>query len=771
MNFNVNFLRKVEIVNPYNNHDKGNNTSNKEKSEKMNQNMNQKKSGPKVALICAALLGSLILRPMPLLAQAKAQTEQHGVDLRTLDRTISPDVDFYRFANGGWIDRTPLPADRPSIGAFEEVNVRNEAILHTILERAAKQSQQGASNTESKSNTGVSREILNKVGLFYRVGMDESLADRVGVEPLQPILREIDGVKDSAGLVQELARLHRVGISAGFEAGVAPDPKNSRQMIWQFGQGGLGLPERDYYLNADPRSTAIRKQYADYIVKSLTLLGESTDVATTAATDIVALETRLAKSSLAPVQMRDPNALYHRTTLAELKALTPRTAWDRYFTEAGMPNPGDMNVGVPDFLKAFDTALADVPLAQWKSYLRWHTVSSLAPFLSRPFVEESFRFGTLFSGQKEQSPRWRRVLRVTDGALGEALGQLFVAEAFPLAAKKRALALVLNLKGALRERIQKLDWMGDETKSQALHKLDTLQIKVGYPDRWLDYGPLKVGSDSYVQNVLRANEFDFHRAIAKVGKPVDRAEWGMTPPTVNAYYNPMFNEIVFPAGILQPPFFDPKADDASNYGAIGMVIGHEMTHGFDDQGRQFDADGNLKDWWTAEDAKRFTERGQALIKQYGAYKAVEAKSDPKAETIKQVGDKTETKTEARIEARIEAVPVNGELTLGENISDLGGLTVAYEAWKQTPQGRQRATKAPDKDGFTPRQRFFLAFAQIWRSKMSPEMARMLATLDPHSPNRWRVLGTLVNMPAFVEAFGPGDVGSVARPGSGSVKIW
>lgn len=760
----MNFFRKVEAVNPYNNHVKSNNASGKEKNEKMNQNMNQKKSGPKVALICAAVLGSLILQPSSLRAQAKVEkVEQehgvnhgvdHGVDLKTLDRAVKPDVDFYRFANGGWIDRTPLPADRPSIGAFEEVSVRNEAVLHTILERAAKQSQQGASNRESKSNAGVSREILNKVGLFYRVGMDESLADRVGVEPLRPILREIDGVKDSGGLVQELARLHRVGISAGFEAGVAPDPKNSRQMIWQFGQGGLGLPERDYYLNADPRSTAIRKHYADYIVKSLTLLGESTEVATTAATDIVALETRLAKSSLAPVQMRDPNALYHRTTLAELKALTPGTAWDRYFTEADLPNPGDMNVGVPDFLKAFDTALAEVPLAQWKSYLRWHTISSLAPFLSRPFVEESFRFGTLFSGQKEQSPRWRRVLRVTDGALGEALGQLFVAEAFPVAAKRRALALVLNLKGALRERIQKLDWMGDETKSQALHKLDTLQIKVGYPDKWLDYGPLKVESDSFVQNVLRANEFDFHRAIAKVGKPVDRAEWGMTPPTVNAYYNPMFNEIVFPAGILQPPFFDPKADDASNYGAIGMVIGHEMTHGFDDQGRQFDADGNLKDWWTAEDAQRFAERGQALVKQYGAYKAVEL-----------------AKTDAKPETKSETVLVNGQLTLGENISDLGGLTVAYEAWKQTPQGRQKATKALDKDSFAPRQRFFLAFAQIWRSKMSPEMARMLASLDAHSPNRWRVLGTLVNMPSFVEAFGPGDTGSVAQPGSGSVKIW
>ena len=490
------------------------------------------------------------------------------------------------------------------------------------------------------------------------------------------------------------------------------------------------------------------------VSKLMTLAGDTPEEASATATDVLALETRLAHGSLTRVQLRDPDALYHKMTLKELKAQTPNLDWDRYFVEIGLPNPGEMNNGMPEFIKTLDATVSGSSLVSWKRYLRWHTVSTLSPYLSRSFGEESFRFSSLFTGQKEMTPRWRQVLRVTDGVLGEALGQLFVAEAFPPEAKRRAFALVQNLKGALRERIRNLDWMGETTKKQALSKLDAIKIKVGYPDHWLDYGRLKVEEDSYVQNVLRSNRFDFERMITRFGKPVDRTEWAMTPPTVNAYYNPLYNEIVFPAGILQPPFFDPRADDASNYGGIGMVIGHEMTHGFDDQGRKFDAAGNLRDWWTAEDAKRFTERGQALVKQYSAYQAV-AGTDPKG---------------------ADAAYVNGELTQGENISDLGGLTVAYQAWRQTPQGRQKSNPpanmpAGEGETFTPQQRFFLAFAQIWRGKMSPQMARLLVGLDSHSPNRWRVLGTLVNMPAFVEAFGPGVEGTVARPGSGNVKIW
>jgi putative endopeptidase len=377
-------------------------------------------------------------------------------------------------------------------------------------------------------------------------------------------------------------------------------------------------------------------------------------------------------------------------------------------------------------------------LADWKSYLRWNIISGMAPYLNKAFSEEGFRFSSRLTGQKQQSPRWRRVQRTTESILGEVVGQLFVAQAFPPEAKKRALTLVQNIKAALRERLLALDWMGEETRKQALRKLDAMQIKVVYPDKWRDYSGLTVGTDSYAQNILRASEFEFKRNIAKAGKPVDRKEWLMTPPTVNAYYNPQVNEIVFPAGILQRPFFDAKADDASNYGAIGAVIGHEITHGFDDQGRQFDAEGNLKDWWTAEDAKRFKERGEALVKQYSAYPA------------------------------IDKVFVNGELTQGENIADLGGLMIAYQAWQKSWRNKSRPEP---QDGFTPEQRFFLAFGQIWRFKSSPEYARLLANLDAHSPARWRVLGTLVNVPAFVEAFGSGDPNSIARPGSGSVKIW
>lgn len=677
--------------------------------------------------IARRTLGSLSLLALTLVPSAALRAqEQHGIDPTTIDKAIKPTTDFYQFANGGWLTKTQIPADRPSIGAFEEVNQHNETILHGILEQAAKETNAPADSP------------ARRIGDFYRVGMDEALAETQGVKPLLPLFEEINSIKESTDLLPLLAHLHRVGVGAGFGIEIGPDLKDSKKVIFQMGQGGLSLPDRDYYTNEDARSVEIRKQYVAHVTRMLTLLGEKPEEAATDAKKILALETKFAKASLTRLQMRDPNAVYHKMSLTELKACTPGVEWERYFDALGLPDPGTMNIGMPEFMKAFGKTLSETPLSEWQVYLHWQTLSSFAAYLNKAYVEEDFRFSSLLSGQKEQSPRWKRVMRVTEGALGDALGQLFVAKAFPPEAKERSFTLVKNIMASLRDRLLALDWMGETTKAQALKKLDAIQIKVGYPDKWRDYSGLELGTDSYAQNVMRVNAFAFARELKKVGKPVDRTEWMMTPPTVNAYYNPQFNEIVFPAGILQPPFFDAKADDASNYGAIGMVIGHEMTHGFDDQGRQFDAEGNLKDWWTAEDAKRFAERGQALVKQYSGYLAV------------------------------EKTPVNGALTIGENISDLGGLNIAYQAWKKTPQGM---SDAPSIDGFTPKQRFFLAFAQVWRFKSSPEYARMLAGLDAHSPARWRVLGTLVNVPEFTEAFGPADAKSVVAFGSGKVRIW
>ena len=675
-----------------------------------------------IAAKSAAILTLLGVSSGAVLAQ-----NGHGVDVSTIDRSVKPDVDFYQFANGGWLAKTAIPADKPAIDAFTEVQLRNEAILKRIVENV------------SGSTDYTSQSAERKVGDFYRTGMDEALAERLGIAPIQPILTRIDSLSDRKEVLHEIARLHKIGVSAGFDWGVESDFKNSKMQIFQFAQGGLGLPDRDYYLNDDPQSKALRAAYTAHVTRILQLAGATPEAAAASTAQILGLETRLAKASLKREQMRDPNSMYHKMTRKELDAITPGVAWQPYFQELGVGSLKDLNVATPDFFKAIDAVLAEVPLSDWKAYLRWHTLADFGATLNKAFSDERFRFSSALTGQKEQAPRWRRILNSTESALGEALGKLYVAEAFPPDAKKRATALVVNLKGTLRGRIQDLDWMSAETKVEALKKLDAIKIKVGYPDKWKNYDDLVVGTDSYAQNVIRANEFAVRRSLKKVNKPVDRGEWGMTPPTVNAYYNPLNNEIVFPAGILQPPFFDAKADDASNYGAIGTVIGHEMTHGFDDQGRQFDAAGNLRDWWTAEDAKRFKERSEALVTQFAGYAAT-----PEAK-------------------------VNGVLTQGENIADLGGLTIAYNAWLKTPQGSKAKTESIE--GFTGEQRFFLAYGQIWRFKSSPEFASLLAKLDAHSPGKWRVLGTLYNINPFVGAFGAGVEGSAARPGAGKVKIW
>ena len=676
----------------------------------------------------------LVALPASAWAQTTFNQPGHGVSIPSIDHSVKPADDFYQFANGGWLTQTPLPADKPAFGAFNEVDERNQAIVREIVEAAS--SDKAAS---AKTSRG-------KVGMFYRVGMDEARAERLGIKPLAPTLARINAIQDKKGLIAEIARLHREGVSAAFGVGVGQDAKDSTQVIAEVGQGGTGLPTRDYYVNQDEKSKAIRAQYVAHIARVFVLSGEKPDVAKLHAEGVLAFETRLAKASLAPVQLRDPSATYHKMSVAGLQSLAPQADWSLYLRTLGKPNPGDINVGMPDFMREVGKMVADTPLDQWKTYLRWFVLVNYSNTLNKAFVDENFAFASAITGQKVQTPRWKRILGATDGVLGDAIGQLYVERTFSPEAKARALALVKNLQAALREQIQGLDWMEPATKTQALRKLDAMRIKIGYPDKWRDYSALTVADDSYAQNLMRASDFTFNRELAKIGKPVERTEWGLTPPTVNAYYNPQLNEIVFPAGILQPPFFDAKADDASNYGGIGMVIGHEMTHGFDDQGRQFDADGNLKDWWTAKDAARFKERSGALVTQYSAYTAVADPTSP--------------------------VKVNGELTQGENIADLGGLKIAYLAFQKTAEGKAGASANPPLiEGYTPDQRFFLAYGQIWRWKIAPQMARLLAGADVHSPNQWRVYGPLVNFPPFVAAFGKPADATVVKPGSGTVSIW
>ncbi|MBV9210617.1 MAG: M13 family metallopeptidase, partial [Acidobacteria bacterium] len=476
-----------------------------------------------------------------------------------------------------------------------------------------------------------------------------------------------------------------------------------------------------------------------HVGRMFELLGDKPEQAAAQAQTVMALETRLAKASMNAEEQRDSAAIYHKMDMAALSSLAPNINWSAYFKNIGLSNPGDINVGQPEFLKEVSAMIKDVSIADWQTYLRWNVIHSAAPYLSSAFVNENFNFyGKTLAGQKELRPRWKRVSDVTDGLLGDALGQLYVAKMFTPEAKQRATAMVLNIKAALRDRIGTLEWIGEDTRKQALRKLDAIRIKVGYPDKWRDYSALKIDQSSYIENVLRAREFDFQRNLNKIGKPVNRDEWNATAPTVDAYYNPNFNEIVFPAGILQPPFFDPSADDATNYGAVGMIIGHELRHGFDDQGHRFDADGNLKSWWTEADEKNYAARAALAEAQYNEF----------------VG--------------VETMHINGKLTLGENIADIGGVKIAYYALQKSLEGKPRPKEI---DGFTPEQRFFISFAQNWRRNVRPEALKLMLQTDPHSPPRFRVLGVIANLPEFARAFNcqPGD--PLARPENAQVRIW
>lgn len=653
-----------------------------------------------------------------------------------MDRSVAPGKDFFHFADGNWLKNNPVPADKARWVSFDELAERNWYLIHGILDSAS---------TDATSPVHLPRR---EVGDFYASAMDTNRIEKLGFKPIAADLKQIEQIKSTRDVFAVLADFHRRGIDGIFGAGIGPDAKNSSIYAYGLEQGGLALPDRDYYLKDS--FADIRGKYRGHVSKMFALLGENPDQASADAATVLALETELAKASRSRVELRDPDKNYNKFTTASFVAKDPEIPWDIYFKESGLaPAPSSGKglmplsyeiVGQPEFFDAVNKLLQTRPVADWKVYLRWHLLHASAPYLPKMVEEENFAFfGKELSGQEQQEPRWKRAAHVIDGSIGEALGQLYVEKYFPPEAKARMNEMVENLKSAFHDRLEKADWMTDATRTKALEKFARFTQKIGYPARFRDYSSVQIRRDDYLGNVRRAAAFETHRQLVRLGKPVDKTEWDMTPETVNAYFNPLQNEIVFPAGILQPPFFDVTMDDAVNYGGIGVVIGHEMTHGYDDEGRKFDADGNLNGWWTDADAKAFEERAQKVVDEYSAFEP------------------------------LPGLHVNGKLTLGENIADLGGVNIAYDAL-------QRAlAKDPSKrksiDGFSPEQRFFISFAQIWRTNIRDAEARRRVTVDPHSPGQFRSFGPLVNIQGFYDAFDikPGD--PMWRAPELRAKIW
>jgi putative endopeptidase len=653
------------------------------------------------------------------------QTVVAGFDFANIDRSVSACQDFNKFANGGWMTKNPIPGAYSVWGRFTQLDEQNVNVLHDILEGLSK----------GKPKPGNEQKIAD----FYGACMDEQKIEAEGIKPLEPELQRLANISDLLSLQDEIANLHAHRVPAVFGFGANQDFKDSTQIIAQLVQGGLGLPDRDYYLSDDAKNKATRAEYEKHVARTFELMGDAPDLAARQASAVVKIETKLAENSATRIQRRNPEANYHPMSKGMLVEMTPDFDWGRYFRNINLPEVGTVNVGQPDFFKSASKLLKELPIEDWKVYLRWHVVNAASNTLSSKFVQESFNFnGKYLQGTTEMLPRWKRCVGSTDRALGEALGQLYVAKTFTPQAKERARTMVANLIAALKDDLTTLSWMGDETRKKAIAKLEAYVRKIGYPDKWRDYEALRINRGAYYNNAVAAGEFDFKRNLGKIGKPVDRTEWGMSPPTVNAYYNPQFNEIVFPAGILQPPFYDPKADDAFNYGGIGAVIGHEMTHGFDDQGARFDANGNLSMWWTPDDYKKFTDRTNCVVKQFDSFE-VEPGLNQK-----------------------------GQLVVGESVADLGGLTVAFAAYQKSLAGKPRPK---DINGFTPEQRFFLGWAQIWAQNIRPEAARLRNGTDPHPLGRFRVNGPLSNMPQFASAYACKEGEPMVRPAEKRCQIW
>ncbi|MBR4561078.1 MAG: M13 family metallopeptidase [Bacteroidales bacterium] len=627
-----------------------------------------------------------------------------AIELSNMDTCINPADDFFRYANNNWLKNNPIPEEYSTYGAFTEIDEHNEILIQDII------------NEVSKDTSATQGSVAQKIRDFYNAGMDTVAINERGYSELLPYFEMVDALNDKADLAELLGQMHSNGVGGFFYAGGSTDPKNADMVIMHLYQGGLSLTDRDDYLVDETQE--MRDKYVEHVAKMFELTGTDSIEAAKKAQNILAMETLLAKNSLSRVERRDPDRTYNKRSRQELQASTPNFNWDKYFDAAGAPTFDSLNVGMPDFIAAVDKVILNTDLNTIKDYLKWKIITSSASMLSSDLDEENFRFyGNYLYGQEAQQPRWRRILSATSGCLGEAVGQLYVEKHFPAEAKERMLNLVGNLRTALGERIKNLDWMSDETKAKALHKLDCFNVKIGYPDKWKDYSKYEVTPESYFENVHRAIRFENEIDMAKIGKPVDKDEWFMTPQTVNAYYSPEMNEIVFPAAILQPPFFNMDADDAVNYGGIGVVIGHEMTHGFDDQGCKYDEKGNLNNWWTEEDATKFNERTAQLVKLFNEF-------------------------------QVRGYQINGELTLGENIADLGGLNIAWDAYQMTDEAKANQSI----DGFTPAQRFFISYGTIWRNNSRDKYIERQVKTDVHSPAEARVNRTLGSMPHFYEAF-------------------
>lgn len=651
------------------------------------------------AFLCSSFVYSANTEP-------QKKTAKEALHLNWLNKSSSPSQDFYAYANGEWQKNNPIPADRSSWGSFNIIDEKVQNIIHQMLIVASK-------DTHAKQGS-----VEQKVGDFYYSGMDEASINKLGIQPLQPEFDRINNLSNVTELQSEIAHLHQIGVDVFFDFGSMQDFKESTKMIGAATQGGLGLPDRDYYLKDDPKFKQIRDAYVDHLAKMFELLGDAPNTAVAEAQTVMKLETQMARVSMSQVAQRDPHAVYHIMDRAQLAQVTPNFSWPAYFAAMGQEQMSSINLAMPDFFKDFSQQLKDVSLQDWKIYLRWHLIDAFASYLSQPFVDQNFKMISALTGAEKILPRWKRVVSTENGALGFAIGKMYVEKYFSPEDKKQALEILKNIRFVLQNDIASLSWMTPATRKAALKKLNLMEERVGYPTKWWDYSKLVVNRGPYVLNVISANEFLTQRDLNKIGKPLDRTEWGMTPQTINAYYDPSMNNLNIPAGILQAPFFDPNAPAAANYGAIGFVMGHEMTHGFDDQGAQFDGQGNLKNWWTPSDLAKFKVATNCIVNQFSQYVVN--------------GD----------------LHVQGKLVVGEATADLGGIILAYRAFQHSTAYKN----APTIDGMTPEQQFFVAMAHVWAMNIRPQQIRNQVTTDPHPPAQYRVNGSAANIPQFQAAF-------------------